>query len=89
MYYIFNVVVLHYLDSWQCNTLAGKLYYIFNVDVIHKLDCPGVYYISGSQKGEEKMKNEISVWKRLVFITLTVALAFVVSYALFTGGAIG
>ena len=35
------------------------------------------------------MKNEISVWKRLVFITLTVALAFVVSYALFTGGVIG
>lgn len=35
------------------------------------------------------MKNEISVWKRLVFITLTVVLAFVISYALFTGGAIG
>ena len=88
MYYIFNVVVLHYLDSRQCNTLARELYYIFNVDVI-QLDCLGVYYISGSQKGEEKMKNEISVWKRLMFITLTVALAFVVSYALFTGGAIG
>lgn len=35
------------------------------------------------------MKNEISVWKRLVFITLTVVLAFVLSYVLFTGGAIG
>ena len=35
------------------------------------------------------MKNEISVWKRLAFITLTVVLAFVLSYVLFTGGAIG
>lgn len=35
------------------------------------------------------MNNEISVWKRLVFITLTLVLAFVVSYVLFTGGAIG
>ena len=42
-----------------------------------------------SHKGEEKMNNEISVWKRLFFIILTLVLAFVVSYALFTGGVIG
>ena len=35
------------------------------------------------------MNNEISLWKRLTFITVTVALAFIVGYALFTGGAIG
>ena len=33
------------------------------------------------------MKNEISVWKRLAFITLTVAAVFVIGYLLFTGGA--
>lgn len=32
------------------------------------------------------MNNEISLWKRLSFVTLTVVLAFVVGYALFTGG---
>ena len=32
------------------------------------------------------MKNEISAWKRLCFILLTVAIALVIGYAIYTGG---
>ena len=32
------------------------------------------------------MKNEISVAKRLLFISLTIVLAFLLGYFLFTGG---
>lgn len=35
------------------------------------------------------MNNEISLWKRLTFIILTLAIVFLVFYALFTGGVIG
>ena len=37
----------------------------------------------------DEMQNEISVWKRILFITPTVVLAFAVGYVFFTGGAIG
>ena len=32
------------------------------------------------------MQNEISTWKRMSFILLTLVLAFVIGYAIFTGG---
>ena len=35
------------------------------------------------------MNNEISLWKRLLFITITGVVVFIVGYALFTGGVIG
>jgi len=38
------------------------------------------------KKGEEKMQNEISNWKRMSFILLTLVLAFIIGYAIFTGG---
>jgi uncharacterized membrane protein YwzB len=35
------------------------------------------------------MQNEISVGKRLLFITISIILAFLVGYFLFTGGVFG
>ena len=32
------------------------------------------------------MKNNISLWKRIAFIGITLLIAFVIGYALYTGG---
>jgi uncharacterized membrane protein YozB (DUF420 family) len=35
------------------------------------------------------MKNKISAWKRMLFIALTLALAFLIGYVFYTGGNVG